>query len=74
MQDYYGTYGLIKKGKCMYCLKGLNEQDEEETADHFGVWCKVMPGYLMHRGNMWKNKLLLGGLGKRERDLNLHRC
>ena len=49
MQKYYDTYGLIKQGKCMYCLGELNEEDEEETAYHFGYWCEVMPGYLMSR-------------------------
>ena len=54
MQDYYDTYGLIKKGKCMYCLKELDvdDDDEEETADHFGYWCKVMPGYLKSRARL----------------------
>ena len=46
MQDYYDSNGLIKRGKCMYCLKQLNKKDREGTADHFGYWCEVMPSHL----------------------------
>lgn len=47
MQEYYDTYGLIKFGKCMYCLKDLDGLSEKDTAEHFATWCKVMPDHLM---------------------------
>lgn len=47
MQEYYDLYGLIKKGKCMYCLKELDEDDEEETAEHFIDSCIVIPKRVM---------------------------
>ena len=52
MQDYYDSNGLIKRGKCMYCLKELGEKDRERTADHFAYWCEVMPGHLKREARL----------------------
>ena len=55
MQDYYVSNGLIKLGKCMYCLEELNEDNQEETAEHFGTWCEVMPGHLKREARLQWN-------------------
>ena len=55
MQDYYISNGLIKLGKCMYCLGELGERDQEETAYHFAYWCEVMPGHLKREARLQWN-------------------
>ena len=55
MQDYYDSNGLVKRGKCMYCLTELDKRDEEETADHFGAWCEVTPGHLKREARLQWN-------------------
>ena len=55
MQDYYDSNGLIKRGKCMFCLDELDVKNQEETADHFAYWCEVMPGHLKREARLqWK--------------------
>ena len=74
MQDYYDSNGLIKLGKCMYCLQQLNKKDEEETADHFGYWCEVMPSHIKREARLQWNyveKLAKAGwFGKEGQGLN----
>ena len=74
MQDYYDSNGLIKLGKCMFCLVELDRKNQEETADHFGVWCEVMPGHLKREVRLQWNyveKLTQAGwFGKEGQGLN----
>lgn len=67
MQEYYDLYGLIKKGKCMYCLQELDEDDEEETVEHFIDNCIVIPNRVMNRGSIYKNKCKQDGLRARQK-------
>ena len=55
MQDYYVSNGLIKRGKCMYCLDELGEENQEETAMHFARWCEVMPDHLKREARLQWN-------------------
>lgn len=73
MEDYYILNGLIKLGKCMYCLEDLDEEKQEETAEHFGVWCEVMPGYLKREARLqWEYVEKLIKAGWYEEGLNLN--
>ena len=73
MQDYYVSNGLIKLGKCMYCLEELDEENQEETAEHFAIWCEVMPGHLKREARLqWNYVEKLERAGWYEKGLGLN--
>ena len=39
----------------MYCLEELNEENQEETAEHFATWCAVMPSHLKREARLQWN-------------------
>ena len=56
----------------MYCLKELNEKEQEETADHFAYWCEVMPGHLKREARLqWNYVEKLAKAGWYEEGLGL---
>ena len=75
MEEYYILNGLIKLGKCMYCLEDLDVANMEETAEHFGVWCEVMPGCLKREARLqwaYVEKLIKAGWYDEGVDYNLN--